>query len=295
MSILFPQQSQDYTLMSGKTNFKSGKAGQQIKTKRVVVVGEATVGNTFTGWGGSPLDSSDIYGGNYLLQPFTTGDLVYTLNDIEVQIKRVGTAVIQTQLYLLDANLNPTGSALFTGLLDSIDTSYSLITLGSPPSTSSKIFLQPNTTYGILFRVLNDGGDASNKAIIGWEDSALLYGSHLGSTNSGSTWTEDTTKELHITIYFNTYEVGAYYYGQDVAENMTRYLGFSTSSVDRNSNITVQTEGIITGLKDSSGADLVNGTNYYVTTDGAIRTTTGNGFLAGRAIDIDKLLIIRDI
>lgn len=315
MSILFPQQNQDYTLMSSKTNFKDGKAGDNIPEKRTVITinSDSVIASSGNISAAASTFDTDIYGTRYFLQPvLTTGaGLNMLVKSITVKIKKVGSASdLKIDLYKLGTDHKPTGSIITTATLQVADIGssydYELVTI-------SGIYLEPNTEYGLVFRYVADGGDSSNYLSIA--KSTGLANKFYLSTDGGNTWNQDADYYLHCNINYYPFKLNTFYIGNTYSYNATvsvfsyedpdnpvqhdyvqNFIGFSTNSAIPDSIVTVQTDGIITGLVDDAGDPLVTGTTYYFdnATTGKIQTAS-NGKQVGKAIDTDKLLIIRDI
>lgn len=309
MSILFPQQNQDYTLMSEKTNFKTLVTGEEIPENRIVVTRKPDT-TIFSTSGPSVTQALDteIYGTRRYLTKITTG-AYFVAKDLIFQLKGVGSnSDLKIDIYNLDDNDLPTGSIIQTFTLQSAEFqgtyAYEKVSLGN-------LKLEPYTSYGIVFRQTLDLGDSNNYISL---RAGHLYGfKYLLSTDGGDNWNQDANNGLVVWVnYYGIQEDRAYlgistgfnvansvlYYESDsYTQNdyYDDYIGFSKNTALKDGLVTVQTEGIVTVNKDSSGNDLVPGTIYYFDNSGKVKTNVNNNGKAGEAVDINKLIIIRQI
>jgi len=135
----------------------------------------------------------------WLAQSFTpTSTMTFTSAKIRVFKSGTGAGEMTLAVKEVDVNGKPTGAELASGTFESSDitTSMDIIVAFASPMT-----LTSGVDYAIILYSTAAGGDSSNK--INWFYSTgnpYPIGSKVSSSNSGSTWTVDTTIDFYFSI-----------------------------------------------------------------------------------------------
>ncbi len=150
---------------------------------------------------------------------------------------------ININIYAADANGKPTGSSL--GNVSILDTA---VTNGGKISFSSPIQLTIGAVYVIVVSYPTGGS-----GYIGWRNSngSNIYanGTGLASSDSGSTWALAST-DYGFAIYGYAYCENGKVYKCGVANPrlISSFIGFAVSNANTGDNVTIQKDGILTGL-----------------------------------------------
>lgn len=152
-----------------------------------------TLQDSFTATTGASADNSD---GSWHAQTFITNS-AYTISDVKVKIKRVGSPGTCTVSIRATSSDLPTGSDLTSGDVDcsAISTGFALVDVALTPYA-----LTGSTTYAIVLRSATH--DASN--YIAWDGAstnAYTNGRWAYSNNSGSTWTGGGNYDMGFETY----------------------------------------------------------------------------------------------
>jgi len=140
--------------------------------------------------------AENIRGANWASQTYLTTS-AYTLNELHIYAKRTGSPGTCTLALRATSAGLPTGSDLASGTFDgnAISTADAWITV-----TQSAYDVSNATTYAIVLSC--PSGSVGNQ--VSWRmDSANGYGSgsYISSSNSGSSWTADTTYDFMFRVY----------------------------------------------------------------------------------------------
>lgn len=140
--------------------------------------------------------AENIRGANWASQTFLTTS-AYTLNELHIYAKRTGSPGTCTVALRATSGGLPTGANLASGTFDgnAISTTDAWITV-----TQSAYDVSNSTTYAIVLSC--PSGSVGNQ--VSWRmDSANGYanGSYISSSNSGSSWTADTTYDFMFRVY----------------------------------------------------------------------------------------------
>jgi len=189
------------------------------------------------------------------------------------------------EIYAVDANKKPTGSAIGSGnqSIDAVSSNrrMRLIDFSSSPVTVSK-----NTLYAIVWW--------TNALCTGYLSSTGNSGNYYGyySTNSGSTWTDQGAQFLFRVWGYDNESLTAGRVCASKANKINRadFLGFAVSTSSDGSDIVVQADGIVGGF-----TGLTVGATYYVQDSGGIGTTVGTmKIIVGKAISATEIAIEKD-
>lgn len=145
--------------------------------------------------------SNNVYGTTWIAQTFTVGSSAISAMNVRLKVYRVGSpGTITVSIKAVDVNGLPTGSDLTSETLsgDNLTTSTS----GEWRSFEIDAYsLTASTKYAIVVRATT--GTSSNKLCLLSDDSSPTYtsGSMINSSDSGSTWTASTGKDLMFNVY----------------------------------------------------------------------------------------------
>jgi len=159
----------------------------------------------------------------------------------------------------------PTGDDLFTSDTESLvwNEQSKLFTLNATTTSS--------TLYAIIVRSTGCTGGSSG---VRYMSNQYTGGNMAQSANSGSTWTDNATYDLSMTItQVETFD-GGVYRSNATTDNVfaNAFIGFA------NENIATSTLGYIdvSGVSDSLSGLLLGSTYYLSDTPGAIQTSSGS-------------------
>jgi len=285
-------------LTNGGLDFEGGK----LKVKdyqKSLQAGEAVDGSTtpvpvFLSKGLTPTilkisqsnnaGSSNCYGANWFGQTFNTGTLLTAVSKVKLYTRKTGSPSgnITVSIYATSAGL-PTGSPLA-----SVTRDVGLIGSGLTPFIfDTPADLSPNTVYAIVVSV--PSGNSSNYVIL-YRSTTDLYagGSYVASTNSGSSWSANTSYDFAFEIYGGI-KVATGKLGKALATSPVSGLvdGFVKN------NLAVNDSGIISFSPIASGfTGLTIGSDYYLSDTGTLSTTQGTiPILVGKAISATEILL----
>lgn len=180
----------------------------------------------------------------------------------------------------------PTGPDLFGQVATA---SYQSAPADYEATFDTPIPVQPNTTYALIIRINNTNANTLDANDTG----PYADGSMYTSTNSGSSWSIVSGKDLK----FETYEIDTidpYVFLTDATsdnEKANNFIGFANESITSGNEIDIILQGV-----DDNQTNLQVGKTYYLSdTPGAISVSPGSqSRVVGRAISATKLKIIND-
>ncbi|MHA1690046.1 MAG: LamG domain-containing protein [Candidatus Heimdallarchaeaceae archaeon] len=149
---------------------------------------------------GTPGGGSAAYSSSFFVGQTFTAPENFIISNLSIDSYRAGSpGNVTVEIYAVDGNDEPSGSALSTGLFDgdSLTTSASGESKGVSMSTYQ---FSRYTKYIIVFKVLT--GDSSNKVWFIRSDNSdpYLLGDKASSSNGGSSWSFDLNSDLFFTL-----------------------------------------------------------------------------------------------
>lgn len=224
------------------------------------------------------------YGVNWFGQTFNTGTLFNAISKIKLNTYKQGspTGNMTVGIYATSAGL-PTGSPLATKSLNVnlINGAWTTFIFDTPAD------LTPNTVYALVVSV--PSGTGSNYISL-YRSATSLYagGNYISSTNSGSSWTANTSYDLDFEI-LGGFKIAKGKIGKALATSTISGLvdGFVKSNLALNDNGAISLSPIASGF-----SGLTIGDDYYLSDTGTLSTTQGTiPILVGRAISATEILL----
>jgi hypothetical protein len=227
---------------------------------------------------------------NWNAQTFLTSKRVNAIVGGTIKIHgngQVEARHIRVSIRATSAN-KPTGSDIgATAEFDTDDRGVKeyTFTFGTPVTVS------PNTTYAIVVRRYS--ADAYNNPTIAENTGGYSDGNQCNSTDSGSTWTVTTGKDLYFTITERQGTAGRVYLTEATLDNewANNFIGFAIETITSGNAIKI----VVSGYDDNQTGLTVGSTYYLSDTPGAIATSAGSqSRKIGLAISATEILIKHD-
>lgn len=212
------------------------------------------------------------------------------IKKITVNPSRIGTVTdsLFLELYEADANGAPSGSILAS---KSVNASGLGLPVGSAGAAAfeftNEILLTGGKSYVYIIYANMAKSDSNYFEYWGTSSGGYADGTGIVSSNDGSTWSTDGTKDHSFSAQMQTV-AGRLYMARVQTGEYENFLGFNEFPVQTGDKINVLTHGtleMLTGLTKNTFYYL-NGTSYGVIATGVTSRK------AGIAYDTDKLLMI---
>ena len=274
-----------------QTNDATLIAGEALSTGDAVYISDGSEVNTDDSAStGSESQTSDdgtlsISGVNWVAQTFQVSQDFFP-SSVQLKYQDVldlsTTGSVSISIRATAAGI-PTGAdlatATATGLGDGVT---SVLTF----TFSSLVRLSASTTYAIVMK----GPAVPYLVYVDTTSPSYTNGQFATSSNSGGTWTADSSKDAYFVVNYTTARISGRVYKTDASFSTvetTNFIGFNDLTVSRLGTATVH----ISGRATLSG--LTVGKNYYLSdTAGAISTTPGtNTVNVGISLSTTSLLI----
>ena len=281
--------------------------GTILTATNIRIVNELTAGETLTGatlpvpvWQAVATNKTNsvlqesynntiaFYGSTYVCQTFKIdtedyNSLRFTKVSFYLATVGVPSGDFIVEIFAVDGSDEPTGSALasLTVEASSLGNGWQDFTFGYD--------FDFDTTYAVVCN--QPQGHSGQHYTFAYQDTNVYADGEYGtSTDSGSTWTMNSSYDFAFKLYYNYKfgEAGKIYACDADNENRLAYTGFAVTTADADEDVDVQFTGIV---DDFTG--LTIGTTYYLQdTIGTIGTSAGsNSVKVGRAISATGLLI----
>jgi len=224
-----------------------------------------------------------VYGANWEGQTFSTGDDLNYITRVDWYSSgdTGDCGTVTFSIYAINSGV-PTGSALISSTTDedNISSGFNSFVFDSALSVSLE------TTYA--FVVSCSAGDASNHVINSNSNNAYSSGTRVYSSDSGSSWTADASKDSAFKVYgYRIDTVGSVYKTKADNSNRLAFVGFNVSTASSGEDMYIQLTGNVDGFSDIEPGEI-----YYLSdTEGEIATTTGsNSVIVGRGLNENSIL-----
>ena len=169
---------------------------------------------------------SSVYTNNSSAQTFTIGTRDVTVSSIKVYGKRtLLPGSTNLSIYAVNGSGYPTGSILTSGTLNAS-------TWGTSPEwvdfDVTDLLLSANTKYALCLR--SNGGTVANYTGYGTDDTSTSYtgGGYFSSTDNGSTWTSNTSRDLGFEVYGYISNAQNFYSSSDDGELYNNNATYAT-------------------------------------------------------------------
>lgn len=201
----------------------------------------------------------------WLAQTFTT-TVGYTITSAKIKIHSTGVNYdLIVELYAVDENSRPTGSALASGTIakENIPTSAAL----TECTFSSSINLAFTTEYAIVIRFASAPG-----AFLHWRSDSDPGGYSTGtyhlSVNSGSSWTEPDDRDLLFECYGDLIPISDKMYSRNLIAIGNNEVWYESSAGDLeelvDANVAINTSNPLTVVEAFQKAFIANKENLKV-------------------------------
>lgn len=228
-----------------------------------------------------------VYGVNWYAQSFTNGTGTPTITGGTLNCDKAGVPAddLTVALYAVDGAFKPTGAALAT--CDILSANLVTSTEGDIRFTFGTPYtLTASTQYALVFSSPSSTAAANSPRVGISSTSKLTGGNRLTSTDSGATWTLNSTSDV-------CFELSGYYaetadrvykaYADDITS--LDLIGLAITTATSGNTITVQTDGVVSGF-----TGLTTDADYYLQNDGTLSTNIGAyNIKIGKAISTTQI------
>jgi len=274
-------QMQSQVAKSGASNTNTFTAGETVTAGQPAVIGTGNpvlLDSNFTGGTQQTINTTD-----WVSQSFTTSSKAVSIKNVVLLFRNISGGFLSRDVTVsIRANSagQPTGADIETktatassGSIGTNAYTYLRATFSSPVTVSA------STTYHIVIRM-----NGANFVLL--RNNTAGQGTN-SSADSGGTWSAANGKVVFMVTEIDTV-AGRVYTADADAVSKLDYFGFFTSSGNAGDSISVQTDGVVSGL-----SGLTAGTRYYASdTAGSLSSTMGTYEVPlGIAVSTTELLI----